>query len=180
MGTTGQAKEQSSCSEWTGIPRRSEHGCENWEPLRRAFGPSPAGSFAWVGLRWCGGSRRANLVRVPWPGQNPSLTLLGARSRRPSANRQSGRCPLVLLQAYLPKRGLVPSTHKSLLCSRIGRERRSRPSWPQPAGNNILCAASSPGSFARSSVSTWCQNQAKAVASIASSMARLHQPRLTE
>jgi 2-polyprenyl-6-methoxyphenol hydroxylase-like FAD-dependent oxidoreductase len=32
---------------------------------RRAFESSPAGSFAWVGLRWCGDWRRANLVGVP-------------------------------------------------------------------------------------------------------------------
>ena len=48
------------------------------------------------------------------------------------------------------------------------------------AGNNIPCAASSLESSARSSVSTWCQNQAKAVASIASSMTWRHQLRQTE
>jgi hypothetical protein len=59
--TATTKKEQSSCSEWTGIPLQTEHCCEDWEPLKRAFGSSPAGSLAWVGLRWCGGWRRANL-----------------------------------------------------------------------------------------------------------------------
>jgi hypothetical protein len=31
------------CSEWTGILRQTEHCCADWRPLRRAFGPSPAG-----------------------------------------------------------------------------------------------------------------------------------------
>src|SRR6516225_4760632 len=44
----------------------------------------------------------------------------------------------------------------------------------QPAGNNIPCAASSLESSARSSLSTWCQNQANAVTSIASSMTWRH------
>jgi hypothetical protein len=56
-----QAKEQSSCSEWTGIPPQTEHCCGDWKLPRRAFGLSPAGSFAWVGLTWCGGWCRANL-----------------------------------------------------------------------------------------------------------------------
>jgi hypothetical protein len=50
-GHHSKPKEQSSCSEWTGIPLQTEHCCEDWKPLRRAFGPIPAGSFAWVGLR---------------------------------------------------------------------------------------------------------------------------------
>jgi Protein of unknown function (DUF3489) len=36
-----QTKEQSSCSEWTGIPLQTEHCCENWEPLRRGFWAEP-------------------------------------------------------------------------------------------------------------------------------------------
>jgi hypothetical protein len=36
------AKEQSSCSELTGILPRTEHCCGDWEPLRRAFGSSPS------------------------------------------------------------------------------------------------------------------------------------------
>jgi hypothetical protein len=35
------------------------------EAAEARFGFSPAGSVAWVGSRWCGGSRRANLLRIP-------------------------------------------------------------------------------------------------------------------
>ena len=33
--------------------------------LRRAFAPCPAGSFAWVGLRWCGAKRNSSKRPVP-------------------------------------------------------------------------------------------------------------------
>jgi hypothetical protein len=33
----------------------------DWKMLMGAFGSNPAGPFAWVGLRWCGGWRRAHL-----------------------------------------------------------------------------------------------------------------------
>jgi hypothetical protein len=36
-----QAKEQSSCSEWTGIPLQTEHCCADWEPLRCDFWAEP-------------------------------------------------------------------------------------------------------------------------------------------
>ena len=56
-----QAKEQSSCSEWTGVLPQTEHCCGDWKTLMGAFGSNPAGPFARVGLRWCGGWRRAHL-----------------------------------------------------------------------------------------------------------------------
>jgi hypothetical protein len=39
------------------------------------LGQTPPGHFAWVELRWCGGRRRTNLMRVPWPVQNPRRLL---------------------------------------------------------------------------------------------------------
>src|SRR3974390_853991 len=45
-----RAKEQSSCSEWTGILLQTEHCYRDWKTLMGAFGSNPAGPSAWVGL----------------------------------------------------------------------------------------------------------------------------------
>ena len=42
--------------------------------LRRAFAPCPAGSFAWVGLRWCGAKRNSSKRPVPVDAVSGRLT----------------------------------------------------------------------------------------------------------
>jgi hypothetical protein len=82
-------------------------------------------------------------------------TVTSSRPVKTAKRKSSTRpAPVVAASGAVAKHRLARRTHKSFQCCRIERERRSRTSWLQPAGNNIPYAASSPASSAKGSVST--------------------------
>jgi hypothetical protein len=67
-------------------------------PPRRAFGSNPAGSVAWVGLRWCGGWRRAKPYECLMT-RTKSKRKTATRSRPIKTTKRKSSKPPVLVDA---------------------------------------------------------------------------------